>query len=279
MISLERLPDKVKSFKTLNHVGIKLTQMLAENKGQSDEYEKIIRHDPALVMRVFKLVNSALFSLREKVENLSDAITYIGLDNLRNMVVVQAVKDLYKDDGSNELFSRKKLWMHSVATGICARMICENVLGVKGEDAFLCGLLHDIGIMIEAQIETSAFLEMLESYDGNSSFTEHEKKFTGVNHCEAGFWLARDWKLPANVQFGIRDHHRNDKDIKPESITGVIQLAEMFVTKLDYIAVPEMFQDLPRSLLIHLKENIGEYKTVIEALPQELEKAKALYSV
>lgn len=279
MLTLERMVGKVKSFKTLNHIGIKLTRMIAANEGQSAEYEKIIKYDPALVMRVFKLVNSAFFSLREKVETVSDAVTYIGFDNLRNMVVVEAVKDLFKDGDEDEIFSRKKLWSHCVATGVCAQMISEKVFGENGEDAFLCGLLHDIGIMIEDQLETELFLLMLKSYDGKMSFTEHEKKHIGVNHCEAGFWLSRDWKLPASVQFGIRDHHLNSSRIKPDSITGIIQLSELLVTKLDYSAVPEMHHDLPRPLLLHMRENIKEYKTVIQGLPEEMKKAKDIYAL
>ncbi len=277
MITLEKMVDKVKSFGTLNHVSIKLTRMIAANEGHAEEYEKIIKYDPALVMRVFKLVNSAFFSLREKAETVSDAVAYIGLDNLRNMVVVEAVKDLFKESGGEDIFSRKKLWFHCVATGICAQMISENIFGVNGEDAFLCGLLHDIGIMIEDQLYTELFRTTLKSYDGKTSFIEHEKKFIGVDHCEAGFWLSRDWRLPANVQFGIRDHHLNTSGIKPDSITGIIQLAELLVTKLDYSAVPEMHHDLPGSLLLHMRENIKEYKSVILGLPEEINKAKDIY--
>lgn len=279
MLTIEGVVEQFKSIKTLPHIAIKLTKMIAANEGRSSEYEQIIKHDPALVMRIFKLVNSPFFSPRDKVESISDAVVHIGLDNLRNMVVVEAIKDLFKEGTDDEAFSRNKLWMHCVATGICAQMISERVFGNKGEDAFLCGLLHDIGIIIEDQLAPELFLSMLKTYEQKISFIEHEKKHLGVNHCEAGFWLSRDWKLPASVQFGIRDHHSMSEQTEPSSITGIIQLAELLVTRLKYSAVPEMCDDLPKPLLLHMHKNITDYKSVIQDLPEAMKKAKAIYKL
>lgn len=277
MLILDELAEKFKSIKTLPHVAIKLSKMIAANEGRSSEYEAIIRHDPALVMRVFKLVNSSFFSLRDKVESLSDAIVHIGLDNLRNMIVIEAVRDLFKKGPDGDVFSRKKLWMHCVATGICARMISEKIFGDNGEDAFLCGLLHDIGLIIEEQLEPELFITMLQAYENNAPFLEHEKEYIGVNHCETGFWLARNWKLPASVQFGIRDHHLIDETAEPSSMTGILQLSELMVQKLKFSAVPEMCEALPNVLLLHMRENIGDYKLIIKALPKEIKKARDIY--
>ncbi len=278
MLTLEGLVTKFQSIKTFPHVAIKLTKMISVNKGSSSEYEKIIKHDPALVMRVFKLVNSSFFSLREKVENISDAVGHVGLDNLRNMVVVQALKDLYKEGVDDETFSREKLWMHCVATGVCAQMISERVFAKKGEDAFLCGLLHDVGLIIESQLEPELFTVMLKTYEKGTSFVKNEEKNIGVNHCEAGFWLSRDWRLPASVQFGIRDHHFMSDETEPSSITGIIQLAELLTTRLGYSAVPELYDDIPKSFLTHMRENILVYKSIAYDMPEEMKKAKDIYA-
>lgn len=279
MLTLEELADNFNSIKTLPHVAIRLTKMISANVGTSAEYEKIIRYDPILVMRLFKLVNSAIFSLREKVESINEAMVYIGLDNLRNMVVVEALKDIFKDNIDGAFFSRKKLWLHCVSMAICAKMIAERVFGEKGEDAFLCGLLHDIGIIIEDQAAPELFTEMLKNYDRSMPFIEHEKIVIGVNHCETGFWLSRDWKLPAHVQFGIRDHHFVKDLSDPSCLTGIIQLAELLVTRLGYTALSEMDEDLSESLLLHMRKNIAEYKSIMQDLPKEMKKAKYIYAL
>lgn len=278
MLTLEGLITKFQSIKTFPHVAVKLTKMISANEGSSSEYEKIIKHDPALVMRVFKLVNSSFFSLREKVETISDAVARVGLDNLRNMVVVQALKDLYKEGLDNENFSREKLWMHCVATGVCAQMISERVFAKKGEDAFLCGLLHDVGLIIESQLEPELFAAMLITNEKGTSFVKNEEKNIGINHCEAGFWLSRDWKLPASVQFGIRDHHFMSDETGPSTITGIIQLAELLTSRLGYSAVPEVHDNIPKSFHSHMRENIAVYKSIASDMPEEMKKAKDIYA-
>ncbi len=199
MLILEHLTEKFNSLKTLPHVAIRLTKMLSTKKYSIADYEEVIRYDAALVMRLFRLVNSAFFSLQDKVETISDAVSFVGVDNLRNMVVVEALRDIFSGDTDGSLFSRKKLWLHSVATAVCAKMIAERLFGLKGEDSFLCGLLHDIGIMVEDQGIPEKFNKMLSTYESDKGlFIEHEKKVIGVNHCETGFWLARSWMGESN---------------------------------------------------------------------------------
>jgi len=278
MLILEKLTEKFNSIKTLPHVAIRLTKMLSIKKFSIADYEEVIKYDPALVMRLFRLVNSAFFSLPEKVETISDAISFAGIDNLRNMVVVEALRDIFSDGNESEQFSRKKLWLHSVATAVCARKIAEDIYGIKGEDSFLCGLLHDIGMVVEHQCLPEKFNTMLLAYDNSDSlFTDHEKTHIGVNHCETGFWLARSWKLPAVVQFGIRDHHLTQNNVKTSDISSIIQLAEFIVARMGYAIQPEVQPDLPKPLLRHMENHIRKYQHLLNILPDEIKKTTDVY--
>lgn len=277
MVSPESMIKKFSNIQTLPHVAIKLTKLISADEGGSVEYEEVIKHDPSLVIRLFRLVNSAYFSLREKAETISEALVFIGLDNLRNIVVVEALKDIFKGQIDTEYFSRAGLWNHCVATGLCSKMVSERIFGVKGEDAFLCGLLHDIGMIVEDQAEPELFQLMVSSLEEGVRFVDHEKMVIGASHCETGFWLSREWKLPASVQFGIRDHHKKIDQIDPGSITGIVQLSEMLVSKLGHTVFPEVGDDYSESLLTHLSENITEYQQIMKELPVEMEKAKDVY--
>ena len=275
---LEDLTEKFNSIKTLPHVAIRLTKMLSTKKYSIADYEEVIRYDPALVMRLFRLVNSAFFSLQDKVETIADAVSFAGVDNLRNMVVVEALRDIFSSSPEDNQFSRKKLWLHSVATAVCARMISEKIFMIKGEDTFLCGLLHDIGIVVEHECMREKFFEMLASYDQvESLFTEHEKKFLGIDHCETGFWLARSWKLPAVVQFGIRDHHLRANDNQISDISSIVQLAEFVAARIGYTVHPEMQPELSKPLLRHLQARIKDYKQLFRVLPDEIKKTTDVY--
>jgi len=92
-----------------------------------------------------------------------------------------------------------------------------------------------------------------------------------------GYLLAKDWKLPFEVQQGIKQHHDVLKEVSASSITGIIQISEYIVAKLDYAAMPGMKPTLSSPLADHLRENIKEYKALVEDLPDEMSRASDLY--
>ena len=273
----EYIISKFRNIKTLPHVAIRLVKMISADEGTVNDYENVIKHDPSLVVRVFRLVNSAYFALTEKVETLSEALVLIGQDHLRNMVVIEALKEIYQGKMKVGCFSGRALWNHSVATGLCCRMIAERIFDQTGDNAFLCGLMHDVGMMVEFQAEPKLFEVMVESLEQGVSFVAHETKVLGSNHCETGFWLAREWKLPAMVQLGIRDHHKNKGDIDPASMTGIVQLGEFIATKSGFVAMPETQEPLSAGLVGHIRDNIDDYVKIHQDLSDELKKAKGVY--
>lgn len=278
MSKTESIISKFKDIKTLPHVAMRLVKMISEDKSSAKEYEQVIQYDPVLVMRVFKLVNSAYFALTEKVERLSEAIVVIGQDNLRNLVVIEALRDIYKGKMKTVHFSGRSLWNHSVATGICCKMIAEQIFEIKSEDAFLCGLMHDVGLIVEFQAEPELFDRMVGSLEDGAHFLDHENMVVGTNHCDTGFWLSREWKLPGAVQLGIRDHHKKIDDLDPESMTGIIQLGELIASRSGYVALPELQDNLSLSLVAHLREHIDEYLRIQQELTGEMAKAKEVYN-
>ncbi|MBF0225879.1 MAG: HDOD domain-containing protein [Desulfobacterales bacterium] len=275
--------DLIKNFKkikTLPHVAINLSQLISKENSTIKEIENIIKLDPTLVLRVLRLVNSPYYGLRQKVDNISKAVIYIGLENLRNMIVVDALKDLFKDAGDGDIFSREKLWLHCAVVAICGQMIAERIFRKKGEDLFLCGILHDIGMIIEEQAEHDLFISVINAYKPNTkTITDYEKDIIGTDHCLVGNQVIIEWKLPLEVQKGIKDHHKVSPDITPESITGMIQISEYLTGKLQYGIMPNMTVMLSPLLLKHISDNIDEYKVLLKDLPDELSKAKEIYKL
>jgi len=90
--------------------------------------------------------------------------------------------------------------------------------------------------------------------------------------------LAKDWKLTIEVQEGIQRHHKMLDHVSPSSLTGVIQLAEFIVSQLDYTAIPGMKAKLSLPLANHIRDNVKEYKALVRDLPNEMSKAKDLYT-
>ncbi len=278
MSKTEEILNHLKKVKTLPHVAIKLTQVISNDSCTVRDLEDIIKLDPTLIIRLLKLINSPYYGLINKVESISDAVIYIGLENLRNMIVMEAVKDIFKESLNDSDFSGKKLWFHCAVVGICCQMIAERIFSIKSEDSFLCGILHDIGLIIEYQVESKLLQDVLDQYDPDkNNLCEMEKKIIGTDHCLLGSAITKEWKLPHNVQLGIKTHHTVMEKVDPSSIQGIIQIAEYLAVRLNHKAVPSMKAVLSQPLMIHMKNNIDEYKTIMTDLPEEIDKAKEMY--
>lgn len=272
------LLKKFNTTKTLSPVAVRLTQLISNENSTIREFETVIKMDPTLVMRLLKLVNSPFFGLSRKVDSISRAVVVVGTKNLRNMVVTVALKNVFSQTSPEDIFSRTRLWLHCAAVGVCSQMISERIFGQKGEDVFLCSILHDIGMIVQDQVARDRFVHTCSTYDPDAGpFVEHERATMGTDHCEIGGLLAEEWNLPAHVVEGIQYHHDMEKETAPSSILGIVQLAHYLVSKLDYTAIPGMKAILPGGLTGYFRENIKEYKALVGDLPDELENARDLY--
>jgi len=279
MQTAERLLKKFTTAKTLPHIAIRLTKLISDENSTMQDFEKMIKMDPTLVLRILRGANSPYYGLRQKVNSISRAVVVIGINNLRNMIVTEGLREIFKDKNSKKAFSRNRLWLHCAAVSICSQMIMERIFGLNGEDAFLCGILHDIGMIVEDQTATDLFSQVCNTYDENSKpITDYEKEIVGTDHCRIGYLLAKDWHLPVEIQEGIHHHHKILDNVSPSSLTGVIQLSEYIVSQLDYTAIPGMKAKLSLPLATHIRDNVKEYKALVRDLPNEMSKASDLYT-
>ncbi|MBN1932560.1 MAG: HDOD domain-containing protein [Desulfobacterales bacterium] len=269
---------KFRNVKTIPNVAIRLSGLMSSETCTIQDLEDVIRMDPTLVARLLRLINCPYYGLRQKVESLKRAIVFLGMKNIRNLVVIEALKDIFRENTSNEIFSKRNLWLHCAAAGICSQMIAERIFEQQSEDAFLCGILHDIGMIAENQVEHDQFIEVCRLYKPElKPITAYENEIIGTDHCMIGSLLAQEWKLPLEVQKGIEHHHKAINDVLPGSIVGIVQTSEYMVSKLEYTAIPGMKVMLSSSLSNHIQENIEEYKALARDLPGEISKANDLY--
>lgn len=273
------LLKKFSADKTLPLVAIRLNRLIADDNSTMHDFEAMIKMDPTLVLRLLRVANSPYFGLRQKVSSISRAVVIIGINNLRNMIMTDSLKIIFKETQPTAAFSRNRLWLHCAAVAICSQMIMERIFGQNGEDAFLCGILHDIGMIVEDQTAHDLFAKVCEVHDDHSvSITISEKEIIGTDHCEIGYRLANDWHLPAEICKGIQQHHQQLDRISPSSLTGVIQMADSIVSMLNYPAIPGMKALLSPPLTEQIRDNVKEYKALARDLPEEMSRAKDLYA-
>lgn len=278
MLTADKIVEKFNNSKTLPHVAIRVTQMVNDDKSTMRDFEEIIQMDPVLVSVLLKLVNSPFFGLKDKVDSISKAVVYVGMKNLRNLVAVEGLRNMFNDEGADG-FSRQRLWLHSATVAILSDMIGKRIFGDAREDLFLAGILHDIGLIAIDQVAGEELRAACRLYQAEKkSLIDCERELVGADHAEVGFKLAKEWKMPADVITAIRYHHNAEKAQEPSSVAGIVQLAEYIATKMKFGVMPEKMEPLFNHLVPHVKSMMDNYKVIVRDLPAEMEKAKSLYA-
>jgi len=276
MPSASKIIKKFSELQTLPHVAIRVTQLINDDHSTMQDFEEIIKLDPVLIARLLRLVNSPYFGLTQKVESISKAIVFTGMKQLRNLVAVDALRNLFT--GDDDLFSPRRLWLHSATVAIVAEMIAKRIFGKEGEDVFLAGILHDVGLIVENQVVGAGLRDACAGFRaGQGEFVDCERMAMGADHAEIGALLARDWGLSPEVLASIKTHHGNRQHTSFASIGSILQLAEFMAAKMGYPAVPGPVQPLQSDLALHVKERMADYRIIVRDIPAEMAKAKDLY--
>ncbi|PIE73892.1 MAG: signal transduction protein [Deltaproteobacteria bacterium] len=278
MAKAEDLIKTFKKTKTLPPIVTRLAQLINDPDATLQDFEEVIRTDPALVARLLTLVNSSFFGMSRQVDSISRAVALLGMKNLHNIAVTDAIQGMVNPDQSDGSFSPEQLWTHSAAVGLCCKMIAERIFSINGDDAYLCGILHDIGLIVELEAARDDFFHIMQSIvPGGPSLLELEQDQLGTDHCEIGYLLAQEWQIAAPLVEAIKDHHTTSQSPSPDSPTGILLMSEYIVAQLGFQVKEDLAPSLSKNLTSHLQKNITEYKVLAEDLPEELENIAGMY--
>jgi putative nucleotidyltransferase with HDIG domain len=213
---------------TIPEMAMRFLQAANDRDATVEDLQKLLTSDPAIAARVLRLVNSSAFSVRQKITNLHQAVAYLGAKPIRDLAVAISVNELFRVRGSLGSYSRTALWRHMVSVGICARLLAGRLGFPDGEDFFLAGLLHDIGIVLEDQYAHQQFCQVLRSAIAGKTLTQCEHEYLGFDHTALGQRVAERWKFPEAVQAAIRHHHDSTRcDGEHQRVVRCVELANV----------------------------------------------------
>ncbi len=176
-----------------------LTLELNNESTDAHSIAKIIEKDPTLAAKVIQIVNSAYFGIERPISHISEAVSIIGTRMLRGLALSSHVVNLYPAHKNWRYFSFEKINQRSLLVARLARDICKDIGADKGyvEQAFLAGLLQDIGILIMASQDPAKYLEIMRyAVAEEKSLYAAEKEITGFYHGEIGAALMAAWNIP-----------------------------------------------------------------------------------
>lgn len=170
---------------------------------------RIVDKDAAISAKLLQLVNSAFIGARKAFTDVEQAVVYLGVDTVRNLAISISVQQIFRRVETNGLLSIDRFWHHSFLNALLAQRIAVATGYPDPSEAYLIGLLHDIGKLLLWMAFPGKYAPLLlkgvRCHNGRLAFLEEEKLH--VNHCIAGAWLCEQWCLPTLFADAIRYHH------------------------------------------------------------------------
>lgn len=274
----ERIVRSFGSFKTIPEVALRAAEISSDPNCSLAQLEEVLRRDPTLVSRLLRLVNGPFYGLASEVRTIPQALMLIGLNQLHTLVLVDVAAALV---GAREgvAVSGRALWLHSTAVGVFAQMVARRILGVSGDDVFLCGMLHDIGLVLLDQARGEAVARAFEAHrSGTGTMCECERRVLGTDHVHVGVRLAEQWCFPQVVRHAILHHH----DVERHG-SGALEPADLLVvahhlaSELGYPEIPGHVVAPPEWVLAHVAERELEYQALADDFVHEMSKADRFF--
>ncbi|MCD4744142.1 MAG: HDOD domain-containing protein [Desulfobacteraceae bacterium] len=258
----------------------------------ANDLNRVIALDPVLTGNVLKLINSAYYSLRDRVTSLTKAIIMLGMNTIKNLAISTAVLGTLNKTKTVKSASIDAFWEHSICVGTAAKIIASiPELGLKNKDEFfVAGLLHDIGKIPLINCFPENYVLVDKAVEEGVAIIRAENKLLGINHSQIGKKIAGKWGLAGAIYETICYHHFPfTADVDNTQVVRIVALADIFAKTLEKKASnelteePDMVFNLNDSLLINMLEkmNIGHdsLSEIEEIISEELEKAKEFLNI
>lgn len=227
MSDIKSIIKKIDHLTPIPQVASKVMSIAEDPKSSMYDLSKVITYDTAVTANLLKMVNSAYFGLPEKVDSVHQAIVYLGMAQVVDLVLLSASGENFQTAQEGYDLEAGELWKYSVSSAILARELAEKK-GVKETHLiFTAALLKDIGKVILNQYVKDSFDKINALVTKrNSTFREAEKKVIGIDHAELGGMVAENWKFSPKMVEIIRHHHRPQKSSISEFESSIVYMAD-----------------------------------------------------
>ena len=238
---LELILRQVDGLPTLPAVAVQVLQVAASEAASVKDICRAIENDPALAVRILKLVHRADVGVTGEVTTLERAVLLLGFEAVRSAVLAVSVFASFGPNAKDDASFQTNHWKHAVAVGACSELIANEAVanwgrdaGVQPGEAFLAGLLHDIGKLALDMTVPKSFAKVIEAVDllrGN--IADVERSILGVDHQVVGKRLAELWQLPVGLRDAIWLHGQLPQalpaSVRNARLVNIVTLADLIV--------------------------------------------------
>lgn len=294
---LELILRQIDSLPTLPVIATRLLSLTASDDSNARQVTELISADQTLTAKILALCRQADRGVRGEVMTVDKAVVLLGFNAVRNAVLSIKVFETFEPAGraspggaddapdadadAAERFDRVNFWRHSLAVGIAAEAIAaahaSGSLEVSPAEAFVAGLLHDIGKLALDYVLPKSFARVVELTDLNQgNIAEFERRIIGLDHHTAGKRLAEQWQLPHRLQDCLWLHgsaYESLPKLEHRRLIGLVSLADLIVRRhhLGYSG-NFTFKQSAEDLAAKLGLDFHRIEPVAQSLHEELQR-------
>jgi HD-like signal output (HDOD) protein/GGDEF domain-containing protein len=281
---IDRLAAKAGQLYSLPSVAMEVLALTGDPTVDAQALKRCIQNDPALTTKLLRVVNSSLFGLSRKVSDLNQALALLGTKPLKLLVLGFSLPaDLFHGVHAEVL---GWYWRHTLTRAVAAREICETQWKQPGDEAFIAGLLQDLGILLLTQELGDPYVRFLQkALELGQDLSGAEVKTIGFDHTALTARLLDHWGLPkALVDAASRKNGSAGPNQASPSLVETLQLAEL-VARFLADERPEVLAELHEvarcrhgldreqveAILVHLEPKVSQLAEVLSLqLPEGL---------
>ncbi len=279
---LEQVRD-ADNLPSLPAVALRVLQMTQAEDVSVNELADVVGQDPVLTAKILKLVNSPLFGIARRIVSLPQAMVVLGLRTVKVLTLSFSIVDSYGVQRRVEWFDYKTYWRRSLTQGVAARLIAEEVAPEMRDEAFVAGLLSNLGMLAMVQAIRQQYQDPYTRAGGNhAKLIEAERTSLGFTHSDVARCLFEKWNLPQDICLAVGLHHHGRQEDIDKTIARLVDIVFLGAWIADLFcdgATQEHLDDLHKTVRQRLGLEPSRLEGILSALGKRVKESAGLLRV
>jgi len=191
-----------------------------------EEVVKLVSYDNTIAVQCLRVASSPLFGLPKSPESIRGAVISLGLRRVETILLTCCLGQVLPAKGLS--LDPTVFWRHSLGCAMVCRKFSEKLPGADGEKAYMAGLMHDVGFLVNGLAFDKPFARAIEhAVKEQIPLVEAESATMGFTHCETGRALAEKWRLGEDIIEVIAHHHAIEQSEKAQPLVALVHLSDL----------------------------------------------------
>jgi HD-like signal output (HDOD) protein len=229
---IKRRIDACPKLASLQSINRALSALVRSDQSLNSQIAEVIRRDPSLSARLLRMVNSVYFGLSTRVNNIEEAVFFLGLRQIRELsMATPVIEELEQLQQQTRSLPWKELWTHSIGTAILTREILASTpLQIDDDTDYLSGLLHNVGKIVMAYAFQDELRALMATPASNPlAFCRLEQELIGWDHGKIGAHYIARHQLPEEIIYAVNYHNEPDRAPRHAIFAAAVQVADHLV--------------------------------------------------